>query len=190
MRCFYCESFSFKFICKNCELLLQPSYEKRVINAEFYVYCFYKYSEISKLLHTKHTLAGAFIYKKLTKLSIAKFLQDFSFTNEVLGVGIDDYPKNGYSHSAIIAKNIKMPNYKAFYGGLRARNKVKYSGKSLKYRLNNPRDFICKIPKNSNVILIDDIITTGTTFHEAYKVLKKNQINPLFGLVLANAKDN
>jgi len=36
-----------------------------------------------------------------------------------------------------------------------------------------------------DVILIDDIITTGTTLKEAEKVLNKNGINVLFALTLA-----
>ncbi|PID48293.1 MAG: phosphoribosyltransferase, partial [Proteobacteria bacterium] len=77
---------------------------------------------------------------------------------------------------------------KPHYGSLRARNRVSYSGKSLRYRKANPRDFECKISALENVIFLDDLITTGTTLFEALKVAKKSNIHPLFALTLADAK--
>jgi competence protein ComFC len=54
--------------------------------------------------------------------------------------------------------------------------------------LDNPRDFKYTFKKNINAILIDDIVTTGTTLCEAYSILKKNNINVLFALTLADAR--
>ncbi|EAH6331601.1 ComF family protein, partial [Campylobacter jejuni] len=38
------------------------------------------------------------------------------------------------------------------------------------------------------VILVDDIVTTGSSLLEAKKVLEENKISVLFALVLADAK--
>ncbi|EAL3832073.1 ComF family protein, partial [Campylobacter upsaliensis] len=38
-------------------------------------------------------------------------------------------------------------------------------------------------------ILVDDIVTTGSSILEAKKILEKNKISVLFALVLADAKD-
>ena len=39
--------------------------------------------------------------------------------------------------------------------------------------------------KNKNIILIDDVATTGATLLEASKILKQNQANKIYGLVVA-----
>ena len=44
--------------------------------------------------------------------------------------------------------------------------------------------------ENIDVILIDDIVTTGSTLEEAHDALKKHDVNVLFALVLADAKEN
>jgi len=67
-----------------------------------------------------------------------------------------------------------------------ARNLESYSGKTLQFRLENPRDFVYKGKKEVEVILVDDIVTTGTTLQEAAKVLKQNGVNVLFALTLAS----
>jgi competence protein ComFC len=75
------------------------------------------------------------------------------------------------------------------YGTLMAQNRVNYSGKDLQFRLDNPRDFVYKGKSNIDVILVDDIITTGITLQEAQKVLIKHGVNVLFALTLADVEE-
>ena len=49
-------------------------------------------------------------------------------------------------------------------------------------------DFTYKGEKNLEVILIDDIITSGSTILEAKKALEKNGCKVLFALTLSDAK--
>jgi len=58
----------------------------------------------------------------------------------------------------------------------------------LKFRLNNPRNFKYSGPKNINIILVDDVITTATTINEAKEVLKKYNVNVAFCLVLVDKR--
>ena len=74
------------------------------------------------------------------------------------------------------------------YSTLHSKSSVKYAGKSLEFRLSNPRNFEYKGPKEIDVILVDDIVTTGTTLNEAKEVLKKYGVNVLFCLVLADLR--
>ena len=69
-----------------------------------------------------------------------------------------------------------------------ANNKVSYSAQSLDYRLANPRDFVYKGKQGMDAILVDDIVTTGTTLSEARAVLQKSGIDVLFALTLADAR--
>jgi competence protein ComFC len=66
---------------------------------------------------------------------------------------------------------------------------VNYSGKSLQYRLEHPRDFVYTGKSGIDVILVDDIVTTGITLQEAQKVLMEHDVNVLFALTLADVEE-
>jgi competence protein ComFC len=70
-----------------------------------------------------------------------------------------------------------------------AQNRVNYSGKSLQFRLEHPRDFRYSGKTSIDAILVDDIVTTGITLQEAQKVLTSAGVNVLFALVLADVEE-
>ncbi len=187
MRCISCGNLSFRVLCRACQLSIKPSPNRRKLKDDFYVYSFFGYNEISPLLHTKHHSCGAYIYKFLAQKAFIPFLQDLH-VRPLHVVPVDDKPKGAYSHTAILARAVKTKNIRPFYNCLRAKSEITYSGKSLKYRKSNPRNFTCKIPVEENIIFIDDLVTTGTTLLEALHVAKKSNLNPLFALTLADAK--
>ena len=183
-----CEEFSLSHICQNCqELFLQPSLYKRKISNNIEVISFYKYKEIKKLLHTKHTDLGFYIYTILAKNSLIKFASEFKFDSQIVSIGIDDNVNNGYSHTAILNNSLKSKYIKPKFNKLRSKNSISYSGKSKEFRIMNPRDFQVKNFNESEVILIDDIITTGSTLKQAIQTLKQNNKEVLFCLTLADA---
>ncbi|EDO7267008.1 ComF family protein, partial [Campylobacter coli] len=69
-----------------------------------------------------------------------------------------------------------------------AQNHLKYSGKSLKFRQDNKRKFKLLKKINNPVILVDDIVSSGSSLLEAKQFLEKNKISVLFTVVLADAK--
>ena len=153
---------------------------------------FTKYSEIKHLLYSKHKFYGYFILNALAKLSFAKFKDFFDFQSgeKITAIPLDDRVENSlYSHSALLARYVKSKNIKVQFHTLHAQNTLKYSGKSLSFRQKNKRNYKLLKPINSSVILIDDIITSGSSLLEAKKVLQNNKIRVLFALVLANAKE-
>lgn len=190
MRCVFCHKLSFHFLCKDCKRNLSE-FESGVRQIDgFKIYYFYKYQNIKKLIHSKHKIYGKFVYESLARLSFYKFAREFNFDEEISVIAIDDDANDGYSHTAVLAKAMKFGRIKPVFSALRATNRVNYAGKSLTFRKNNPRKFkLLKQIKNP-VILVDDIVTTGSTMLEAKKLLEKNKINVLFGLVLADAKNN
>ena len=182
-----CERLAFTHICNSCqELFLTPSIYRRKISNNIEVISFYKYSEIKKLLHTKHTDLGFYIYSILAKKSFKKFALEFSVSNEITSIAIDDNPKDGYSHTALLNQELKSKFIKPKHSVLRAQNSVSYSGKSKEFRLLNPRDFKLQEFKEREVILVDDIITTGSTLIQAINTLSKNNKEVLFCLTLAD----
>ncbi len=167
MRCLKCGSFTFKFICKNCKRVLSE-FESGCRDIDgFKVYSFYKYDDIKSLIHSKHRMHGHFVFRELAKLSFSKFADTFKFDSNVNVVSIDDQISSGYSHTAVLAHAMKREFLKPIYGALRATNKVKYSGKTLEFRKNNPRNFKLLKEVNNPVILVDDIITTGSSYERS-----------------------
>lgn len=187
MKCLLCESFSLLHICKNCqESFLSPSiYKRKVDNID--VISFYKYSDIKDLIHTKHTEVGYYIFNILAQNSFKKFATNFSFDTQLNSIAIDDKTISGYSHTAILNKSLKSKYILPLHSKLHAKNNISYSGKSKEFRKNNPREFQIKDLKDDNLILVDDIITTGSTLSEAIRLLKRNNKNIFFCLTLADA---
>ena len=69
-----------------------------------------------------------------------------------------------------------------------AQNNINYAGKDLQFRLKNPRNFKYSGQKNIDVILVDDIVTTGSTLNEAKQTLQQYGVNVIFSLVLADKR--
>ena len=155
------------------------------------VISFYKYSTIETLLLTKHKPEGYRIYKALAKLTMKPFIQEFveNAEGDIYIIGIDEYVKGGYAHVALLTHAMKTETSIPLHASLMAQNRVNYSGKELKFRLDNPRNFRYTGKRDIDVILVDDIITTGITLQEAQKVLMQHGVNVLFALTLANVKE-
>jgi len=187
MRCLLCLRLSWQPICENClNRLLTPNPTKRVLEDGLSVYSFYGYSEISKLLHTKHTYIGAKVFLQLSQHAILPFLEPLE-NQELYALPIDDHVRNGYSHSAVIAKGLNR-YLKPIYRALRAKNRARYSGQKLSVRQKQKRNFRLTCRGASDVILVDDIVTTGSTLMEANKICQKAGINVLFAITLADAR--
>ena len=191
MRCVVCERLSFDAICKMCTAkLLSEDKRSRTLENGLKVYSFFGYDSIASILHAKHYFWGHRVLKQIAKITFGEFAKTFCFPQKVAAIGIDDTAYDGYSHTAILAKALKSSSIEPIFGALRAQNKVKYSGKTYEFRRKNPRGFISRLNGFDNAILIDDVITSGLTLQEASERLKKEGVNVLFALTLADAKDN
>lgn len=191
MRCFSCSSLSFQIICKTCvEQLFVPTVSTRKVGT-LDVISFFKYSTLETLLHSKHKPEGYRIYKVLANMTMKPFIEEFveSDDRDIYIVGIDEYVKSGYAHVALLTRAMRTKDSIPQHSSLMAQNRVKYSGKSLQLRLEHPRGFVYNGKTNIDVILVDDIITTGITLQEAQKVLMSHGVNVLFALTLADVEE-
>jgi len=165
---------------------LTPSFYQRKILGKIPVYSFYKYSDIEVLLHTKHTDLGYYIYTILARQTMKRFAENFIYTERVAAIGVDDHVRHGYSHTAILAKTLKSKYIQPHFGILRAMNHETYSGQSMQFRLLHPRQFRMKPFPQKDVIVVDDILTTGMTLTQAVERLHADEKNVLFCLTLAD----
>ncbi len=189
MRCISCENLSWKIICKTCQKnLLTPSFNKRELEKDFFVYSFYGYEEVKKLLNTKYEFYGDKIFNILGKLAFKKFALNFEFDKLLTAIPIDDHTRHQFSQSAILTKHLKSKYIKPKYTTLKATNIIKYAGKDLKFRQKNKRKFKYSGKSNLKIILVDDLVTSGLTILEAKKVLEKNGCEVIFALTLSDAK--
>ena len=192
MRCLSCHKLSRTTFCMRCQTnLLKPSVTKRTFGS-LEVYSFFNYQHIEDLLLTKHTAQGYQLYRALAKLSFRPFIKKFieNDPREVYVVGIDENVKSGYSHVALLTHELRHKQVHIEHAKLMATNSVNYSGKTLQFRLENPREFDYKGKKDIEVILVDDIVTTGTTLKEAEQILKQSGVDVLFALTLASVRDD
>jgi competence protein ComFC len=192
MRCYSCSKLSWNILCKTCKnQLFRTNIGTRTVGT-LDVISFYKYSSLESLLLTKHTPQGYRIYKFLAKMTIQPFIEEFIEHDDgiVYIIGIDEFVQNGYSHVALLTKAMKTKQSIPLHSTLMAQNRVHYAGKDLQFRLNNPRNFKYTGKRDIDVILVDDIITTGITLQEAQKVLIESGINVLFALTLADVEED
>ena len=189
MKCLLCSSWSLTHICTACQSEeLEPSLYKRKIRGNIEVYSFYKYREIEKLLHTKHTDLGYYVYTILAKIAFQRFSEHFVFDGCVASLGIDEHVRHGYSHTAVLNKALRSRQIRPRFGKITALSSETYSGKSFQYRLLHPRKFQVSPFDEEYVILVDDIITTGMTLTQGAEAVEQMGKELLFCLTLADAE--
>jgi competence protein ComFC len=161
-----------------------PNNFKRILEKDFFVYSFYEYEQIKKLINSKYEFYGDKVFNILANLSFKTFGKNFKYEN-IIAIPIDDHTRHQFSHSAILTKSLKSDNITPIYSTLKATNIVKYAGKDLKFRQTHKRNFKYSCKANLKVILVDDIITTGSTILEAREKLLSYNCEVLFALTLA-----
>ncbi len=190
MRCVSCHAFSVDVVCSKCaKRLLRPTISRRRVGSLEVVSLFH-YSVIEPFLLTKHTPLGHRIYRYLGRHYLAPFVETYRQQEGAsFGViGIDEHVGHGYAHTALLTRAIRHPDIPVIHGALLAGNRVNYAGKTLQYRLDHPRDFRYTGPANGTVVLVDDIITTGITLHEAMEAMRLAGVEVAFALTLADAR--
>ena len=194
MRCLVCANLSLKPICKKCldSLPIHPT--SRVLECGLKVYSFFGLSDIAPLLYSKYHRFGSRVLAHLARHCARYFFAKASLHPQTIAIGLDDVPRGFYAHTAFIVKEFCKASNKTLhpqYGTLIAQNPISYAGKNLAFRQKNPRNFLYK-PKLHNthkeVIIFDDIITSGLTLTQAYQCLTTHDVRVLFALTLADSK--
>jgi len=99
--------------------------------------------------------------------------------------------KRGYNHSELLAEGLsKKLDLRVLEILERKKDTKSQFGLNLKERKKNIADSFKILPnipitQYPNVLLVDDILTTGSTLLEAARILKKNGVKKVWGLTLA-----
>ena len=188
MICFVCEGISLEIICSKCQQnLLVPENNIRELECGLSVISFYSYEEIEALLKTKYSLIGSRVYKVLAKNSMNIFAKNFKYDEKIYAISVDDRINKGYSHTAILSHELKSDIIVPYFSKLLSQNDIKYAGEDLEFRKSHKKEFKYLGKKDIKAILVDDIVTTGSTLCEAKEVLEKSGVEVLFGIVLADS---
>jgi len=188
MRCILCQRISWHTLCTPCLQSLGPQPEARTLACGLSVISLFPYDEIASLLHTKYEAIGSGIYRRLARHLLRPVAQNFTPDQKFYAVGIDEDVTKGYAHTAILSRSLRSGHIRPMYGKLLAENKLSYAGKSLAFRKANPRGFTYTGPIDREIILVDDLLTSGTTLCEAKAAVEAAGGSVALALVLAAAK--
>ncbi len=161
---------------KNNKLKSQFQYKNKIIRKAIWAI---KYSKNVTILRKFSNLLFEYILEDISDEAM------YSTFNNPLLLPIPMHKNNlkarGYNQSELISKELfKIDGGKNFEISLSALTKIKETPhqsvlKNKNDRLHNLKNCFFadeKIVKNRNIILVDDVITTGTTMCEAIKTLK------------------
>jgi len=200
--CGICGKININSLCPKCNLKLENitkykliKYNNKYFNEHLYVF---KYDGIirEKIIEYKF-YEKSYLYKTFAKI-ILKNEKKYSFLRNygiIIPVPIHKKRKveRGYNQSSLIAKELSnnleiicIENilYKIVNNTMQSTLSQKQRSENVKnvYGIKN-----IEYIKNKNIILFDDIYTTGSTANECAKLLKQNGANKI--LVLTLAKD-
>lgn len=164
-------------------IIIATQYKKLTKKALYQIKHNLNYNIIDDLL--SNTLVSPAITKIINQ-------QQFSFITEV-PMHSKKQSKIGFNQAILITNWIK-DNYSLKHQSTLQKNIQTISQKDLNRmdRLFNIQDSFSILPNldltNQNILLIDDVTTTGATLEECAKILKQNQAFKVWGLVIASGK--
>ena len=201
-RCGFCNLLIKEdYACKKCKKKLEYIYNNEVDNIveknfEIIVSA-YIYTGIirEKLLEFKFK-NKKYLYRALTE----KLLKDLQrYVNDIdyivpVPISFKRYMERGYNQSYLIAKHISEKVNKPLcrFVLIKSKNNKKQSELGVKARITNVNNVYkvlnTKIIYGKNILLIDDIYTTGATVNECSKVLKQSGVKNIIVATIAKAK--
>lgn len=164
-----------------------PAPKKHLIEGRLNVISFFAYDDVEPLIKTKYHPFGTRTLTRLSRRAFQPFFADLALEQPAALLPIDDRPGQWFSHTAALARAAEGGSVQARYGKLRATAKLHYAGQSLAFRKNNPRKFAVQPFGETAAVLLDDLMTTGTTLLEAADAIEKTGKSVLFAVVLAAA---
>lgn len=199
-KCVLCKENYGEVICQKCFRRLKKYEKVQVIkfkkkNLDFLIY-FFKYEKLIRKLMLQYKFSNKPVISEVFSKIILKnenICGKLKFYDIIISVPMNNEKKSsrGYNQTELFSKQI-ADNLKIKYEKtdlIKVVNNKRQSSLKLTERKNNVKD-VFKVPskekiQNKNIILIDDIYTTGATLEECAKVLKEAGAKSVLGLVIA-----
>ena len=194
------------FFCPNCNLKINSLNQKHNCNFNTYnfnlvIYCMdYKNNIVKNLIHKfKYQKISCIkpTIKQILSTSLSKHQSYFKHNKYiVVPVPLHKYKQRsrGFNQSEIISNLIsQILNIKTYNNILiRFKNNPPQANQTNALKRQENAKNIFKINenqkhliKNKNIILVDDVFTTGSTLNECAKILKQNNANNIIVICLA-----
>ncbi|MCA9342853.1 ComF family protein [Candidatus Saccharibacteria bacterium] len=184
-RCFYCQKVTNDYdICDKCK-------NKSSIR-KLYVANEYK-NEPKELV-----AALKFKSKRQASIPISRIMAEQLpyLDKETVLVNLPTAPKRvrqrGFDHTKLIAKAIAKQKGVKYINALSKTDNKRQVGATRKQRLNQTvNSYRVTVPRKvagKNVIIIDDVVTTGASIDSAVKILKKAGVKQVYAAVFAYTK--
>ncbi len=156
-----------------------------------------QYGRMEKaLIHRFKYKDGAYIGEKLASL-MAERLEGESFSIDLLAAVPMHLKKErvrGYNQASVLAKELSLKTGLPYHNHLLIRNRstTPMSSLSAEERRENVKNAFtmnencCNIVQSKNILLIDDVFTTGNTVNECSRMLKENGAACVYVLTFAS----
>ncbi len=149
------------------------------------------YDDVSKNIMLPFKHGAKLKYKKIMTKSMINSAREIDMDIDVvIPVPLSKRRlwKRGYNQAALLARPIaKFLSADIFYSSIHRKHRKDMGHKNFKQRHENIRGvFKVKNPdlfKDKNVLIVDDVMTSGATFTELNRVLKKAGAKSVSGLV-------
>lgn len=181
-------------ICKNCKDTLDYVGERTKLK---YGECFYPYfynnymkSIIRRFKFEKSTYLSIPLAKLLIDEIEKKNLKYFDYITYIPMYYKDEF-KRGYNQSKLLAKEISkhfgIPLISSVKKIKRSKEQNKLNKNDRKNNLKNCFKLIDGVDISGHLLIVDDLVTTGSTFNEFSKVIKENFDVSINYLVVASS---
>jgi len=198
--CGFCGEICKESLCKKCEIKIKE-YEInsiRKVKDKYFdeICCVFKYENDIRDTIIKYKFQNkAYLYKTFSKIILKneKICGFFKKYDIIIPVPISKKrkQKRGYNQSSIIAKEIAIFTHLKSETKclIKQKNTIEQSKLDKKQRKRNVQDAYKIINKeklfNKNILLLDDIYTTGSTVNECAKILKESRANRIGVITIA-----
>lgn len=200
--CGICKKINKQSLCENCKKKMECITISKIDNYkndntkyfDKHGYLFKYDGQIRKLILDYKFEEKAYLYKTFSKMIldnkiICNFIMEYDM---IIPVPINKkrYYERGYNQSELIANEIAK-RYKYIYKDVLIKNKNNITQSTLnkEERIQNVKNVYelknQSIVKDKNILLIDDIYTTGNTVNECARVLKKGNAHEIGVLTIA-----
>ena len=200
-KCLYCQKQG-KYICDECykKLNFKCTFQKTLGRYfDYLIFSSFYTGNLKRQIHHFKFHEKSYLYKYFIELSLKderliKFLEKFDFITYI-PMSKNKELKRGYNQSKLLADELGKNLNKTVVKTLEKEENIKVqSSLNEKEREENAKHAF-KISENlkltgKNIILVDDIFTTGSTANSASKILKENNCNEICVFTIAKTKFN